>query len=40
MISSRRQVHRWLLSVLAILLPWMAVSAVMQRPEIPPASGG
>ena len=40
MISSRRQVHRWLLSVLAILLPWMAVSAVMQLPEIPPASGG
>ena len=40
MISSRRQVHRWLLSVLAILLPWMAVSAVMQRADIPPASGG
>jgi hypothetical protein len=40
MISSRRQVHRWLLSALAVLLPWMAVSAVMQRPEIPPASGG
>jgi|GEM_PF-2458265 hypothetical protein len=40
MISSRRQAHRWLISVLAVLLPWMVVSAVVQRPDIPPASGG
>ena len=40
MITSRRQVHRWLLSVLAVLLPWMAVSAVVQRPDIPPVGGG
>jgi len=40
MICSRRQAHRWLITVLAVLLPWMAVSAVMQRPEIPPVGGG
>jgi hypothetical protein len=40
MICSRRQAHRWLITVLAVLLPWMAVSAVMQRADIPPASGG
>lgn len=40
MICSRRQAHRWLITVFAVLLPWMAVSAVMQRPEIPPVGGG
>jgi hypothetical protein len=40
MISSRRQVHRWLITVLAVLLPWLAVSTVMQRPDIPPVGGG
>lgn len=40
MICCRRQAHRWLITVLAVLLPWMAVSAVMQRPEIPPVGGG
>lgn len=38
MISSRRQAHRWLITVLAVLLPWLAVSALMQRPKIPAAA--
>ena len=38
MISSRRQTHRWLMTALAVLLPWLAVSALLQRPEIPPVT--
>ena len=38
MISSRRQTHRWLMTALAVLLPWLAVSALLQRPEIPPVA--
>lgn len=38
MISSRRQAHRWMITALAVLLPWLAVSALMQRPKIPPAA--
>lgn len=40
MISSRRQAHRWLITGLAFFLPWLAVSAVMQRPDIRPVGGG
>ena len=38
MISSRRQTLRWLMTALAVLLPWLAVSALLQRPEIPPVT--
>ena len=38
MISSRRQTHRWFMTALAVLLPWLAVSALLQRPEIPPVA--
>ena len=38
MISSRRQTHRWFMTALAVLLPWLAVSALLQRPEIPPVT--
>ena len=38
MISSRRQTHRWLMTALGVLLPWLAVSALVQRPEIPPVT--
>lgn len=38
MISSRRQTHRWFMTALVVLLPWLAVSALLQRPEIPPVA--
>jgi len=38
MISNRRQAHRWLITALALLLPWLALSALLQRPEIPPVA--
>jgi len=38
MISSRRQTHRWFMTALAVLLPWLAVRALLKRPEISPVT--